>query len=298
MVRITLVTGSEDIGVPWEIFHPNRTKFSHYKRWYLWPSGQVMGMKEFINDKRLLKWYTQNYDLVGCNSYTCSDIDITKDNSTITKVLPIPIGLDFHTFAEKNRNIDGKKILTIINEQRNLLNTLVKKSLPFLKRELLVYAQFSCDFKASSARGISRGEICQLLNVNNYKHILYSNDKGKTKVTLQEAKSVFWNHILTVQFAIAPPGYGMDTHRAWEILNLHCVPIVISSPLDILYQKYPVIIVKKWAEVFESKSLEKFQSQIMEKFGDNPFSSDVKRMLTAEFWISKIRNESRLMSSN
>lgn len=259
----------------------------------LWPSGQVMGMKEFISDQRLLKWYTQNYDLVGCNSYTCSDIDITKDNSIIKKVLPIPIGLDFHTLAEKNRNIHGKNILTVINEQRNLLNTLVKKSLPFLKRELLVSAQFGCSFKKSSSRHKGRGEICQLLKVKNNSHILSSIKTGKG--TMQE---VYWNHVLTVQFAIAPPGFGMDTHRAWEILNLNCVPIVISSPLNILYQKYPVIIVKKWAEVFESKSLEKFQSQIKEKFGDNPFSSDVKRMLTAKFWIKRIRNESRLMSSN
>mmetsp|Transcript_28826 Transcript_28826/g.27620 ORF Transcript_28826/g.27620 Transcript_28826/m.27620 type:complete len:374 (-) Transcript_28826:569-1690(-) len=295
MVRITLVTGSEDIGVPWEIFHPNRTNFGDYNMLSLWPSGQVMGMKEFLNDKRLLKWYTQNYDMVGCNTYTCSDIDITKDVSIIKKVLPIPIGLDLHTLAEKNENTHGR----IVKEQQNYLNTLVTNSLPFLKRELLVYAQFDCIFKDTKTghmRQISRGEICQLLNNKNNSQIVPY--KKKTKGSMQETKSIFWNQILKVQFAMAPPGFGIDTHRVWEILNLHCVPIVITSPLDILYEKFPVIIVKKWSEIFESKSLEKFRSQITTKFGEIPFNTDVKKMLTADFWKEKIRNESRLMLIN
>jgi hypothetical protein len=299
MVRITLVTGSEDIGVPWEIFHPNRSNFGDYNMLSLWPSGQVMGMKEFLSDKRLLKWYTQNYDMVGCNSYTCSDIDITKDMSIIKKVLPIPIGLDFHTLGEKNKDIHGAMIKTAVNEQQNNLHTLVTNSLPFLRRELLVYAQFDCifkDLKSRRMRQISRGEICQLLSNKNNSQIVPT--KKKTKGSMQETKSIFWNQILKVQFAIAPPGFGVDTHRVWEILNLHCVPIVITSPLNILYEKFPVIIVKKWAEIFESKSLEKFQSEINTKFGENPFNTDVKKMLTADFWTKKIKNVSRLLSIN
>ena len=34
--RIILVTGSEDIGAPWEIFHPNRTDYFDYKMSALW----------------------------------------------------------------------------------------------------------------------------------------------------------------------------------------------------------------------------------------------------------------------
>ena len=34
---------------------------------------------------------------------------------------------------------------------------------------------------------------------------------------------------------LAPPGCGTDTYRAWEILVLQTVPIVITSPLDRLY---------------------------------------------------------------
>ena len=51
----------------------------------LWPSGQKMTMREFIGDKRLVKWYTQNYDMVGNTSFTSSDIDIVADRDIIAE---------------------------------------------------------------------------------------------------------------------------------------------------------------------------------------------------------------------
>ena len=81
--RITLVTGSEDIGAPWEIFHPNRTNYFDYKMSSLWPKGQIMGMREFILDERLVSWYAQNYDLYGCNAFTCSGVKPAKESKYI-----------------------------------------------------------------------------------------------------------------------------------------------------------------------------------------------------------------------
>ena len=67
----------------------------------LWPTGQAMGMEEFINDPRLVKWFAQNYDLVGCNLFTCSNI--LTSSSIVSKVVPVPIGIDFHSMTEKGR---------------------------------------------------------------------------------------------------------------------------------------------------------------------------------------------------
>ena len=86
---------------------------------------------------------------------------------------------------------------------------------------------------------------------------------------------------------------GTDTHRVWEILNLHCVAIVISSPLDRMYGMFPVVIVKKWQEVFAEGALARFEENIVSKFGEKPFNSRVVRMLESTYWVEVIRNTSR-----
>ena len=91
---------------------------------------------------------------------------------------------------------------------------------------------------------------------------------------------------------LAPPGCGGDTHRAWEILVLHTVPIVITSPLDRLYGMFPVIIVKDWSEVFAEGSLQRFQSEIVARFGEDPFSKKVDDMLRADYWRRIVRANS------
>ena len=303
--RITLVTGSEDIGAPWEIFHPDRIDFFDYKMSSLWPTGQLMTMREFLGDKRLVRWYTQNYDMVGNNSFTSSDIDVVADKSIIEKVFPLPIGLDFHTLAEKKRGISSDSIANSLCKQRRDIASILSTSLPFSERKLSVYAKFDCLFSAIKSRHIrimTRGTICKLLESydqnstsNHGNRLIFSpptRGKGR-KMSLRDAKLSFWSNVSQVRFALAPPGFGIDTHRVWEILNLHTIPIVMSSPLDRLYAMFPAIIVKDWSEVFEEGSLPRFQSQILARFGENPFSKTVDEMLRSDYWINKIRNGSR-----
>jgi len=51
------------------------------------------------------------------------------------------------------------------------------------------------------------------------------------------------------KFCVCPPGRGIDTHRAWESLMVGTIPIMISTPLDILYDNLPVVIIKSWSEL-------------------------------------------------
>ena len=67
----------------------------------LWPSGQVMNMESFITDPRIVKWFVQNYDLIGCNLFTCSNV---VSPSIIDKVAPIPIGIVINTNNKTNSN--------------------------------------------------------------------------------------------------------------------------------------------------------------------------------------------------
>ena len=61
-----------------------------------------MDMETFLLDRRLKKWFVQNYDLVGCNHYTCSTLSQEsverdkKQQHMVQKIEPIPIGIDLH----------------------------------------------------------------------------------------------------------------------------------------------------------------------------------------------------------
>jgi hypothetical protein len=304
-MRITLVTGADDIGAPWEIFHPNRN-FYDYKMSALWPNGQVMTMRQFLGDTRLVRWYTQNYDLVGNTSFTQSDINELKDKEIIAKVFPLPIGLDFHTLAEKNRNLSPQQALDSVCDQNKDLSVVLSTALPFSQRRSHIYAKFDCELrKHHLMRVINRGEICNLLKIhhqnssgNKTDHIIFADSKTNKKernLSSRESKLLFWKQVVKVQFAVAPAGMGTDTHRVWEILHLRCIPIVISSPLDRLYKMFPVIIVKKWSEIFDRGAVSKFQAEIKENFGADPFTDSVLEKLGVNYWMKEIRNSASVI---
>jgi cytochrome oxidase assembly protein ShyY1 len=100
----------------------------------LWPNGQKISMEDFLSDKRLYRWFTQNYDLIGCNMYTCSPYKISDMNSTsdsnytispevMAKVIPIPIGLDLHS---KAKHKDKTRSEQLVCDQLNQLYELKK----------------------------------------------------------------------------------------------------------------------------------------------------------------------------
>mmetsp|Transcript_43992 Transcript_43992/g.71577 ORF Transcript_43992/g.71577 Transcript_43992/m.71577 type:complete len:370 (-) Transcript_43992:189-1298(-) len=55
--------------------------------------------------------------------------------------------------------------------------------------------------------------------------------------------------VLQNKFTATPRGRGMDSHRLWEVLMLGRYPIVVTSPLDWLYEDLPVLIISKWEDV-------------------------------------------------
>ena len=311
-IRLTLVTGGEDIGTPWELFHPNRG-FGDYRMSALWPEGQMASMRQFLGDARLHRWYAQNYDLVGNTSFTRSDVDALLEKDIVAKVFPMPIGLDFHSLAEKNKALSKAQASRSVCSQKNDLAAALAQAPPFLDREASVFAKFECNFPDSvrAMRELSRGTICRLIAAHLFNtsrieslgdRIITAEpsgaDEARGKSTLASRKQSFWKQVTKVQFSLAPPGLGTDTHRVWEILNLHCVPIVLSSPLNVLYGMFPVIIVKDWSEVFEKGALIKFRNTITTRFGDNPFTKDVQEMLRASYWIDTVRNASQIIDTS
>lgn len=307
--KIVLITGSEDIGTPFELFHPSRN-YRSYNMQDLWPRGQIIDMETFLLDPRLKKWFAQNYDLVGCNHYTCSSLtreSVARDDKhqqMVRKVEPIPIGLDLHTLIAKRRKasrshkgMDGM-VCDQLREMYSISHA--KRVVPFAERAMVINAEFTCDFKllkGAKFRELTRGKLCKLTNEALVRgdRRYHRKERGEREGTLdlQQQKRVFWTRLTKVAFAFAPPGYGMDTHRAWEILSMRTVPIVIASPLDALHEQFPVVIVEDWQEAFEEGALERFKKQIIKRWGMQPFGSDVMTRLGLEYWIDLVNNASQ-----
>lgn len=83
------------------------------------------------------------------------------------------------------------------------------------------------------------------------------------------------------KFILSPPGNGFDCHRAWEALLMNSIPVMISTPIDDLFDDLPVIIVKNWSQVTK-EFLEQQYSKIKQK------NYNFKK-LYADYWLNKIK---------
>ena len=84
------------------------------------------------------------------------------------------------------------------------------------------------------------------------------------------------------EFSISPRGFGLDTHRLWESLYLHTIPIVRTSSLDSLYEGLEVLIIDKWEIVNEA-----FLKQKKIEFSQKTFRRDKLEM---DYWIKLINS--------
>ncbi len=119
--------------------------------------------------------------------------------------------------------------------------------------------------------------------------IVHHSSTTKATGSMRQSKLEFWHALKDCSFALAPAGYGVDTHRVYEILMMHTAPIVLTSPLDALYAQFPVIVVSTWSEVFVPGAPYRFKKYLMDKFGVEPFNnSTVTTKLSMEYWVTLI----------
>jgi hypothetical protein len=92
----------------------------------------------------------------------------------------------------------------------------------------------------------------------------------------------FYTQLSKSQYALSPEGTGIDCHRIYESIFFDCIPIIKSNPLDDLYQKLPVLIVKDWNDVTESflkENYEFFYNRLI------VWKSNNTSWYTSEFWL-------------
>lgn len=136
-IRVTIVVGMSDLHAPWEASFESR-----------------FPLLQFISDPRLHRLFVQNYDFVGCNPLTsfCSTISVEEDLRFRDKIFPLPIGLDFHTFAGKG-DMHRPTFHERVCDQRMYLRDVQAEALPFPQRKLSIVVGFDCSFMKHKGRG-------------------------------------------------------------------------------------------------------------------------------------------------
>ena len=270
--RISIVTGQGDLG-PSELFGFGRRKGTQ---------NIPMSMNAFLNDERLVVWFAQNYDIHGCEKVEalkraqCQDPNL--DAAASAKMRPLPIGLDFHSMAEKRRFGIGRE--SAASQQETLLSA---SSVAWQDKPLQVMAVFKVHGMKPD-----RAVLAEQLDS---KH-----DLGECVLTPPKMdRKEFWRMHDQAAFVFCPQGHGLDTHRVFEALNLHSVPVVRSSPLDELYENFPILILEQWSDFVSCDVLTEWRAQIMQRFGSNPFECpDVQEKLRLAYWVEQVRLASQV----
>ena len=84
--------------------------------------------------------------------------------------------------------------------------------------------------------------------------------------------------IKNYKFIISPHGNGLDCHRTYEAMFLGSIPIVRTSPLDVIYKDMPIIILKNWHEININDLVEKSKEMITKS----------RERLYLKYWIDLI----------
>lgn len=262
--RVVVVTGQEDCG-PAELFGYGRKKCRQ---------PMPLSLEEFVEDPRLVGWFAQNYDLVGCAHVEATRIENCHDpklsHSAMNKIRPLPIGLDFHTIAEKRRF--GR--LSPAEQEMTLRQA---SRVPWVEKPLGAIAAFKIEFQKPDRAVLGKHlESAKL-------------DRCVVQPTSKLGRIEFWELHDTAAFVLSPQGNGIDTHRVYESLNLGSVPIVHTSPLDQLYRLFPIIIIQDWSDFISCEQLQGWKDEILQRFGAAPFeNAQVQEKLELLYWTNQV----------
>mmetsp|Transcript_2276 Transcript_2276/g.4394 ORF Transcript_2276/g.4394 Transcript_2276/m.4394 type:complete len:411 (+) Transcript_2276:224-1456(+) len=268
--RVVLVTGQEDCG-PVEIFGLGTRDFCDVG------ANDVVSLETFLSDKRLRVWFTQNYDVKGCRkvaefSEGCID---PQYGVLLEKIRMIPIGMDYHTIAEKRfEKTSWSSEVVSPGDQEAELTSISKGR--WIDRPQKVFSSFAVSKE-------KKDRLVLAAQVASNEHCILSPGRMSREKT--------WEAHNGAAFSFSPQGRGIDTHRIYETLNLNTVPIVRSSPLDQLYKKLPIIILESW-EMFNCSLIPQWKAEIIERFSEDPFKNPfTQQQLSLEYWVDQVNNE-------
>jgi hypothetical protein len=191
---------------------------------------------QLLDNPHLQTWYTQNYDGGGGLEHSY-------------RIQPIPIGLDLHTLDGFPPELRSSQ--KVLEEMLQIRQASIEQGTTIRQPELWIPPMSI----SSSERGQALSMAGQCLQ------IVDGNSQGR--LPPMELYKTFTQY----RFGLSPPGNGVDCHRTWEMLFFGMIPIIHSSPMDVLYHKFdlPVVLVKDWNELCEERFLEKQWDRLKDK---------------------------------
>ncbi|HEV7703845.1 MAG TPA: hypothetical protein VGO46_06105 [Gemmatimonadaceae bacterium] len=228
--RFALITGDEDWSIP----------------------ADFVGARAILANDNVICWFAQN-------------ADTTKASD---KLFPLPIGLDFHTIANRRK---WKHWQATPQQQEAELERIRARMPANGDRLMRAHADFH----------LNKGVHPEFRN--SVQSILRTNPNVDFQ-TRRVSRSALWRTKTRYAFVISPHGHGLDCHRTWESLALGNIPIVKRSPLDTLYDGLPVVIVNEWEEI-TAAALRAWHVEHRASFT----RAEVQERLTNRYWIERVR---------
>lgn len=208
----------------------------------------IQNIETLLPNPYLKKWFAQN---------------LSYDHS---KIVPMPIGLDFHSAWQNPRHYNGQHILPA--HQEGELRSVSRAAKKFSERTPLAV----CDWIGHSTYG-DREEARREIPAD-----------ARFVPTRRLPRHVLWQEYAKHAFVASPSGVGMDCHRTWEALALGCVPIIKKSPLTPLFEGMPVLIVENWNQL-TSEYLQQQQCN----FSTQEF--DYSKIFLTDWWARIYKDE-------
>ena len=185
-------------------------------------SDKAFGYSSF--SQSLLQILLENKYL---NSIFAQNIDITH-----AKVLPLPIGIDYHNVWEKPaKNSLGYRITPLLHER--ILMKMLRESESSENRKNLLY----CNWHFRIDRG-DRKDCLSKINQN----LCFFEQAPVNRFQNYKNQTEY-------RYVLSPSGLGIDCYRTWEAIVLGCIPVVKKSQLFSHFEHLPLIIVDDWSDV-------------------------------------------------
>lgn len=181
------------------------------------PTGALSrdAFERLYNHPMLIAWYSQN---------------LVFSPKQFPKLRYLPIGLDYHTLSE-GAHAWGPMSSPI--QQESLLKSIANTARPFWERIPSAYTTFHFELGRGGRREAFEKISSPLVHYEPNRVV----------------RMISWRNQSKYAFVVSPPGEGLDCHRTWEALCLGCIPILLSSPLDDLFEDLPVLIISSWTDL-------------------------------------------------
>lgn len=236
-----LATGDSDSTVPAEL-----------------PAGLASAI---LASPHLIRWFTQNHD-----------------GAEPGRMAPLPIGIDFHSVAERPMWGEG---IASPSLQEGALRAIAAELPPLDRRVPRLYIDFAWDAPKRGDRAPSKARLTES------RRAIVKMLRGCDAVACQETRlprGETWRRRGQYAAVLSPHGGGLDCHRTWEALALGHLVVVPSSSLDPLFEGLPVVAVESWREV---------TAEALARWLSAPRAAAASERLTSRYWLARMRSVTR-----